>query len=125
MKIEFLKPYTDEFGKNYFPGWVADMSQPDAERLIGAGVANPAKEGAYPRKSAAPVFECATPRSGQAQTLSKVADAVEEAVAKQQNQPLAVAKQQNQPLAGDILPTGETVTIAELTEKPAKKSFFK
>lgn len=115
MKIEFLKPYTDEFGKDYFPGWVADMSQPDAERLIGAGVANPAKEGAYPRKAAAPVFECATPGSGLAQTLSKVADAVEE----------AVAKQQNQPLAGDINPTGETVTLAELTEKPAKKSFFK
>lgn len=59
MKIIFLKPYTDEFGKPYFPGWVADMAQPEAERLIGAGIADNAPEGAYPRKSPVPVFDCA------------------------------------------------------------------
>ena len=44
MKIELIKPHTDDFGKEYWPGTVADWSQPDAERAIGAGVAKRAGE---------------------------------------------------------------------------------
>lgn len=88
MKIIFLKAHTDEFGKSYFPGWVADMDQPAAERLIGAGIADNAPEGAYPRKSPVPVFECAAA-----------------------------------PLEG-IQPTGESITLGELTAKKPKKTFF-
>ena len=59
MKIEFIKPHTDGFGKTYQPGWVADWAQPDAERAIEEGFAVVAPEGAYPRKQPAPVMECA------------------------------------------------------------------
>lgn len=61
MKIQFTKQHTDPFGKTYLPGWVADWSQPDGERAIAEGFAIHAPEGAYPRKQAAPVLECATP----------------------------------------------------------------
>ena len=59
MKIQFLKPHTDDHGKAYQPGWVADWSEPDANAAIAKGIAKPAPEGAYPRKTSAPVFECA------------------------------------------------------------------
>lgn len=59
MKIQFLKPHTDDHGKAYQPGWVADWSEPEAKAAIEAGIAKPAPEGAYPRKTSAPVFECA------------------------------------------------------------------
>lgn len=61
MKIQFTAPHTDGFGKKYETGWVADWSDPDARAAIEAGFAVPAPEGAYPRKTAAPVFECAVP----------------------------------------------------------------
>lgn len=63
MKIQFVKQHTDAFGKTYLPGWVADWSEPDAKAAIAAGVAVEAPPGAYPRKHAAPVFECAAPES--------------------------------------------------------------
>ena len=61
MKIQFTNLHTDDFDKTYQPGWVADWSQPDAERAIEEGFAVVAPEGAYPRKQPAPVLECATP----------------------------------------------------------------
>jgi hypothetical protein len=63
MKIQFLKPHTDDYGKAYQPGWVADWSEPDANAAIAKGFAKLAPEGAYPRKTSAPVFECAVPPS--------------------------------------------------------------
>lgn len=61
MKIKFNKVHTDSDGKKYLPGWVADWSQPDAERAIAEGFAVEAPAGAYPRKTTDPSFECAAP----------------------------------------------------------------
>lgn len=73
MKIQFIKPHTDAFGKTYQSGWVADWSQPDAERAILDGFAIIAPLGAYPRKQAAPVLECAAPPEiGQTYTADEI-----------------------------------------------------
>lgn len=118
MKIQFTTSHTDADGKTYHSGWVADWPQPEAEAAISTGYAQLAPEGAYPRKQAAPVFECAAPPGGLAQALSKVADAVED----------AVAKQQNQLLDGEMKPTGETITIqgvaGDQLQKTQKKTIF-
>ena len=90
MKIQFLKPHIDEYGKSYQAGWVADWSEQEAKAAIEAGIAIPAPEGAYPRKTPAPVFECAVPPSA--------------------------------PLAEEFAPTGEAITVDELTEGEKKKT---
>lgn len=56
MKIQFLKTYRDPYDPNryYQPGWVAEFTDPDAERAIEAGFAKPAPVDAFSRKYAAP-----------------------------------------------------------------------
>ena len=54
MKIKFLKEHTDGFGKTYQPGWVAEWSQPDAERAIKEGFAQLARENDPVSKSTKP-----------------------------------------------------------------------
>lgn len=63
MKILFLKTYRDPYNpaRYYQPGWVAEFTDPDAERAIAEGFAEPAPAGAFSRKGAAPSFECAVP----------------------------------------------------------------
>lgn len=77
MKIQFIKPYTDPYdsARIYKPGWVAEFTDPDAERAIADGFAKPAPADAFSRKYLS--IECAVPNAplaGEINTTGEVTD---------------------------------------------------
>lgn len=73
MRIKFIRQYEDPHlpGRFYLPGWVAEFTDPDGQRAIEAGAAEPAPDGAFSRKGAAPSFECAVPNQPLSGTFKK------------------------------------------------------
>ena len=98
MKIQFEKPYPDPYNaaRVYLRGWVAEFTDPDAQRAIADGYAKPAPPDAFSRKYTAPDLvssDCVAPTSP---------PAVEKAFA---------------PKEWEVTTTGEEIALDELTEQ--------
>ena len=74
MKVRYIRAYTDEYGTQFNPGWIAEHSEPEALKRIALGVCEQVTaDGAKSLKLAPekPVFvECAAPGESPAQRIT-------------------------------------------------------
>lgn len=65
MKVKYTKAYTDEYGDNFQPGWVAEHTDSEGERRVQKGVCIKVDENAraFKYKADAPlsIEECVAP----------------------------------------------------------------